>query len=63
MAAGQNRRLDCLFAALADPTRRAIVERLLAVGELSVGDVAAPSALSTQGISRHLQVLERGWTD
>ena len=51
--------LDSLFAALADPTRRAIVERLLTVGELSVGDVAAPFAISTPAISRHLQVLER----
>ena len=51
--------LDDLFAALADPTRRAIVERLLAGGELSVGDVAAPFAISTPAISRHLQVLER----
>jgi DNA-binding transcriptional ArsR family regulator len=51
--------LDSLFAALADPTRRAIVERLLARGELSVGDVAAPFAISTPAISRHLQVLER----
>jgi DNA-binding transcriptional ArsR family regulator len=52
-------RLDGVFAALADPTRRKIVERLLAAGELSVGDVAAPFAISTQAISRHLQVLER----
>ena len=51
--------LDSLFAALADPTRRAIIERLLARGELSVGDVAAPFAISTPAISRHLQVLER----
>src|SRR5271155_4174718 len=51
--------LDGLFAALADPTRRAIVERLLTVGELSVGDVAAPFTISTPAISRHLQVLER----
>jgi DNA-binding transcriptional ArsR family regulator len=51
--------LDSLFAALADPTRRAIIERLLAAGELSVGDVAARFAISTQAISRHLQVLER----
>jgi len=51
--------LDGIFAALADPTRRAIVERLLAVGELTVGDVAAPFAISTPAISRHLQVLER----
>jgi DNA-binding transcriptional ArsR family regulator len=51
--------LDTLFAALADPTRRAIVERLLAAGELSVGDVAAPFAISKPAITRHLQVLEQ----
>ncbi len=51
--------LDDLFGALADPTRRAIVERLLTAGELSVGDVAAPFDISTPAISRHLQVLER----
>jgi DNA-binding transcriptional ArsR family regulator len=51
--------LDHVFAALADPTRRAIIERLLASGELSVGDVAAPFKISTPAISRHLQVLER----
>lgn len=51
--------LDDLFAALADPTRRAIVERLLAAGELSVGEVAAPFAISGPAITRHLQVLER----
>src|ERR1700681_3247 len=51
--------LDSLFAALADPTRRAIVERLLAAGELSVGDVAAPFAISGPAVTRHLQVLER----
>src|ERR1700694_6336227 len=51
--------LDSVFAALADPTRRAIVERLLAAGELSVGDVASPFALSGPAITRHLQVLER----
>ena len=59
MAAAHAPQLDSLFAALADPTRRAIVERLLARGELSVGDVAAPFAISTPAISRHLQVLER----
>jgi DNA-binding transcriptional ArsR family regulator len=51
--------LDGVFAALADPTRRAIVERLLDAGELSVGDVAARFAISTPAISWHLQVLER----
>lgn len=51
--------LETVFGALADPTRRAIVERLLARGELSVGDIAAPFAISMPAISRHLQVLER----
>jgi DNA-binding transcriptional ArsR family regulator len=51
--------LDEVFAALADPTRRAILERLLARGEMTVGDVAAPFAISTPAISRHLHVLER----
>jgi len=59
MAAALAPQLDHLFAALADPTRRAIIERLLASGELSVGDVAAPFKISTPAISRHLQVLER----
>jgi len=54
-----NAQLDLAFAALADPTRRAIIERLLAAGELSVGDVAAPFAISGPAITRHLQVLER----
>jgi len=51
--------LDSLFAALADPTRRAIIDRLLARGELSVGEIAAPFDISTPAITRHLQVLER----
>jgi len=51
--------LDEVFAALADPTRRAIVERLAASGELSVGDVASPFDISAPAITRHLQVLER----
>jgi DNA-binding transcriptional ArsR family regulator len=59
MTAARPPQLDVLFAALADPTRRAIVERLLAAGELSVGVVAAPFAISTPAISRHLQVLQR----
>jgi len=63
MAAALAPQLDSVFGALADPTRRAIIERLLASGELSVGDVAAPFAISAQAISRHLQVLERGWAD
>lgn len=51
--------LDTVFAALADPTRRAIVERLLAQGELPVGAIAAPMAISAPAVSRHLQVLEK----
>jgi DNA-binding transcriptional ArsR family regulator len=51
--------LDRVFAALSDPTRRAIVERLAAAGELSVGDVAKPFAISGPAITRHLKVLER----
>ncbi len=51
--------LDSVFAALADPTRRAIVERLLAQGEMPVGDIAAPMAISAPAVSRHLQVLEK----
>ena len=50
--------LDHVFAALADPTRRAIVERLLAEGEKTVGDVAKPFRISAPAITRHLQVLE-----
>jgi DNA-binding transcriptional ArsR family regulator len=50
--------LDAVFAALADPTRRAIVEQLLAKGEQSVGDLSRPFAISAPAISRHLRVLE-----
>jgi DNA-binding transcriptional ArsR family regulator len=50
--------LDATFAALADPTRRAILARL-ARGEASVGELAAPFGFSLPTISRHLQVLER----
>ncbi len=46
-----------VFAALANPTRRAILERLMA-GEASAGDLAAPFALSQPTISSHLKVLE-----
>ena len=50
--------LDSIFAALADPTRRAIVARL-ATGEATVLELAAPFAISLPAISRHLKVLER----
>lgn len=50
--------LDATFAALADPTRRAILARL-AQGEASVTELGKPFALSQPAISRHLRVLER----
>ena len=50
--------LDLLFGALADATRRSMVERL-AVGEATVTELAAPFAISLPAISRHLKVLER----
>jgi DNA-binding transcriptional ArsR family regulator len=51
-------RLDATFAALADPTRRAILARL-ASGEASVTELAAPFSMSQPAISKHLKVLER----
>jgi DNA-binding transcriptional ArsR family regulator len=59
MTAADASELDHLFAALADSTRRDIIELLLASGELSIGEVAAPFAISAPAISRHIQVLER----
>jgi DNA-binding transcriptional ArsR family regulator len=50
--------LDATFAALADPTRRAILARL-AAGEASVNELARPFAISQPAISKHLKVLER----
>src|SRR5215475_1850783 len=50
-------RLSTTFAALADPTRRAILARL-ATGEASVSELAAPFAMSLPAISKHLKVLE-----
>jgi DNA-binding transcriptional ArsR family regulator len=50
--------LDATFAALADPTRRAILARL-AQGEVSVMELAEPFAMSQPAISKHLKVLER----
>src|ERR1051326_4512108 len=55
---GYARRLDATFAALADPTRRAILARL-ASGEASVTELAEPFAMSQPAISKHLKVLER----
>jgi len=53
-----SQRLDATFAALADPTRRAILARL-ASGEASVNELAEPFAMSQPAISKHLKVLER----
>ncbi len=50
--------LDAVFAALADPTRRAILSRL-ADGQASVNEIAAPFEISQPAVSRHLKVLER----
>jgi DNA-binding transcriptional ArsR family regulator len=51
-------RLDATFAALADPTRRAMLARL-AAGEATVTELAAPFAMSQPAISKHIKVLER----
>src|SRR6266550_5616682 len=55
LSAGQ---LDATFAALADPTRRAILARL-ASGDASVAELTKPFAMSQPAISKHLKVLER----
>ncbi|MEP7076652.1 MAG: metalloregulator ArsR/SmtB family transcription factor [Acidobacteriota bacterium] len=57
-AMANSHRLDATFAALADPTRRAILARL-ALGEASVNDLAKPFKMSQPAISKHLRVLER----
>jgi len=54
----QNSHLDTTFAALADPTRRAILARL-ATGQASVQELAEPFDMSLPAISKHLKVLER----
>jgi DNA-binding transcriptional ArsR family regulator len=50
--------LDCTLTALADPTRRAILERL-AKGEARVTELADPLPMSLNGVSKHIRVLER----
>ena len=50
--------LDATFAALADPTRRAILARL-ATGEATINELAEPFAMSQPAISKHVKVLER----
>lgn len=54
----ESERLDLTFAALADPTRRAILARL-ATGEATVTELAEPFEMSQPAISKHLKVLER----
>jgi DNA-binding transcriptional ArsR family regulator len=56
--ATQSKKLDATFAALADPTRRAILARL-ATGDATVNDLAKPFKMSQPAISKHLKVLER----
>ncbi|HRD45143.1 MAG TPA: metalloregulator ArsR/SmtB family transcription factor [Caulobacter sp.] len=58
MEIATSERLDAVFAALADPTRRAILARL-ATGEASVAELALPFDMSQPAISKHLKVLER----
>jgi DNA-binding transcriptional ArsR family regulator len=55
---GSRQNLDAVFAALADPTRRAILSRL-AAGEASVSEIAVPFEMSQPAVSKHLRVLER----
>jgi DNA-binding transcriptional ArsR family regulator len=54
-----NTQLDLAFAALADPTRRAIVDRLASEPELAVTEIAAPFAVSLPAVMKHLDVLAR----
>ena|SRR5260221_31016 len=58
MVISSSEQLDATFAALADPTRRAILARL-ASGEASVNELARPFSMSQPAISKHLKVLER----
>jgi DNA-binding transcriptional ArsR family regulator len=58
MVMQQTQQLDATFAALADPTRRAILARL-AKGDASVNELAEPFDMSQPAISKHLRVLER----
>jgi DNA-binding transcriptional ArsR family regulator len=58
MNTAPDNRLDVTFAALADPTRRAILGRL-AEGDATVKELAEPFPISVQAVSKHLRVLER----
>ncbi|HEX2138308.1 MAG TPA: metalloregulator ArsR/SmtB family transcription factor [Woeseiaceae bacterium] len=50
--------LDVVFGALADPTRRALLQSL-AAGDKSIGELAAPFEMSLEAVSKHIRVLER----
>ncbi len=56
---GGDATIPALFSALSDPSRLAIVERLMQEGEKTAGELAEPFAISAPAISRHLGVLER----
>ncbi|MEU7767437.1 metalloregulator ArsR/SmtB family transcription factor [Nocardia sp. NPDC049190] len=58
MVENSSERLDSIFHALSDPTRRAMLSRL-AGGERSVGELAAPFSMSLAAASKHIKVLER----
>ena len=58
MVNGSEHALDRTFQALADPTRRGILARL-ALGEVTVGELAEPLAISLPAVSKHVSVLER----
>jgi DNA-binding transcriptional ArsR family regulator len=56
--------MEAVFRALAEPTRRGLLARLLGDGDLSLNDLASPLAISRQAVTRHLEVLcEAGLVD
>ena len=55
----ETEQLNLAFSALADPTRRAILDRLSSEGELAVTEIAAPFAVSLPAVMKHLDVLAR----
>ncbi|MCG8480425.1 MAG: metalloregulator ArsR/SmtB family transcription factor [Spirochaetales bacterium] len=57
--AAWDRRLDVVFRALADPTRRAMLVMLLTKGEATVTELASPFSMSQPAVTKHLKVLER----
>jgi DNA-binding transcriptional ArsR family regulator len=58
MSRNSEARLDAVFTALADPTRRRILARL-ARGPVTVGEIAEPFAMSLPAVSKHLKIIER----